>query len=193
MFRQIRRTLFILLVCISLGFTPAALAYEPVTADSTSMFYAYMSDRDYAYTESDQSYGNMFCKVIKDRATYAGYGWDSAYTLIFEGQGDEFEGRLTSITYDAALERTFAPGKTDPVLRDAYETVLIAAGMQLSDSDSSLLSSMYSAGRMWQVLQRYSDEDFNPSSLSGRIGEWNIDVDVAYGDNEMHFWFSMSR
>ena len=193
MFRRIRRALFILLMCVCLGLTPAALAYEPVIADSTSMFYAYMGDRGYAYSESDQSDGNMFCKVFKDCATYAGYGCDSAYTLIIEGQGDEFEGRLTSITYDAALERTFAPGKTDQVLKDAYETVLIAAGMQLSESDSSRLSSMYSAGRMWQVLQRYAYEDFNPSSLSGRIGEWNIDVDVAYGDNEMHFWFTISR
>ena len=193
MFRRIRHTFFILLMCLILGITSSALAYDPTISSSTIMFYACMADYDFAYSQTDQSYGNNYCTVFKDRATYAGYGWDSAYTLVMEGQGNEEEGRMTSITYDAALERTFAPGKTDQVLKDAYETVLIAAGMQLSESDSSRLSSMYSAGRMWQVLQRYAYEDFNPSSLSGRIGEWNIDVDVAYGDNEMHFWFTISR
>ena len=193
MFRQIRRTFFILLMCITLGLSSAALAYEPVIADSTSIFYACMADLDHAYTESDQSYGNRFCKVFKDRSTYAGYGWDSAYTLTMKGQGDEFEGRLTSITYDAALERTFAPGETDQVLKDTYDIVLMAAGMQLSDSDSELLNSMYSSRRMWEVLQWYNYEYFDPSSLSGWIGGWNIWVDVAYGDNELHFWFCMSR
>ena len=46
---------------------------------------------------------------------------------------------------------------------------------------------------MWQVLQRYSYGDLDTSSLSSRIGGWNIYVDVAYGDNEMHFYFYMNR
>lgn len=193
MFRRIRHTFFILLMCLILGMTSSALAYEPTISSSTIMFYACMADYDYAYSQTDQSYGNNYCTVFKDRATYAGYGWDSAYTLVMEGQGNEEEGRMTSITYDAALERTFAPGKTDRVLSNVYEFFLAAAGGQFSDSDCDLFCSRYSSSRMWQVLQRYSYGDLDTSSLSSRIGGWNIYVDVAYGDNEMHFYFYMNR
>ena len=193
MFRRIRHTFFILLMCVILGITSAALAYEPVIGDSTGMFYACMADLDYKYTQTNQSYGNTFSVAFKDRSTYAGYGWDSAYTLIMEGQGDEYEGRMTSIRYDAALQRTFAPGQTDQVLTNAYEIFLIAAGNQFVGSDYDLFLSRYDSSRMWQVLQRWDKSDFNPSSLSSRIGGWDIYVDVAYGDNEMHFYFYMSR
>ena len=108
-------------------------------------------------------------------------------------KGDEYEGRMTSIRYDAALQRTFAPGQTDQVLTNAYEIFLIAAGNQFVGSDYDLFLSRYDSSRMWQVLQRWDKSDFNPSSLSSRIGGWNIDVDVAYGENEMHFYFYMSR
>ena len=193
-FREIRRIVAALVMCVCLGLAPAALAYDPVICDSTSIFYACMADMEHYFLQQDQSYGNNFCMVFKDRSTYAGYGWDSAYTLIMEGQGDEFEGRMTSITYDAALERTFAPGKTDKVLTDTYEIFLMAASMQFGDDgNSDRFISMYSPSRMWQVLGRYDREDFNPSQLSARIGGWNIEVDVAYGDNEIHFYFYMSR
>ena len=193
MMKKRQYSLLILLMCICLGLAPAALAYEPVICDTTTVFYAYMADLDYAFSTLDNSTGNSFCKTFKDCATDAGSGWDAAYTLTLEGTGDELEGRMTSMTYDAALGRTFAPGKTDRVLEKAYEAFLSAAGMQLSDSDSRRFSDMYSSSRMWQVLGRAMDEDFNPGVLSARFGDWEIYIDVAYGDNEMHFFFYMTR
>lgn len=185
--------LMVMLLCVCLGLAPANAAYEPVIGDSTSMFYAWMDDMGHSYSTTNYSSGSDFCKVFQDRATYAGYGWGSAYTLTIEGTGSEYEGRLTSITYDAALDRTFKPGQTDRVLTDAYEAVMAAAEAQLSDSGSASFRNQYSRNRMWQVLSRALYEDFNPSQLSSRIDGWNFEVDVAYGDNEMHFYFYMTR
>ena len=181
-------------LCACLGPAPATASYEPYICDATAIFYACMADLEHEFTQLDESDGTHFCKAFRDRSTYAGYGWDAAYTLILEGEGDEYEGRMTALTYDAALERTFAQGKTDPVLKDAYEIFLAAAATQFSDSsDADRFESLYGSSRMWQVLGRAWSEDFDPSQLSARIGGWNIDVDVAYGDNEMHFYFFMSR
>ena len=194
-FGRMMRAAAALVLCVCLGAVPAALAGEPAIVDSMAIFCANMTMLGHDYSEGHQSYGNNVCMVLKDRSTYAGYGWDAAYTLIFEGTGDEFDGRMTSMTYDAALERTFAPGKTDSVLKDAYEMFIWAAGMQLDETngDRDRFESLYSPSRMWLVLGRAMNADFDPSQLSARIGGWDIYVDVAYGENEMHFYFYMSR
>ena len=189
---QVKHSGFILLMCAILCMVSVAHAlYEPVISDSTVMFYAFMDDYGYAYSVWDNSSGGYFCKTFKDRATYAGYGWDSAYTLTVEGYGSEYEGRMTEITYDAALERTFAPGKTDAVLQTAYEAFLAAAGSQFNDSTQ--FDNRYSRSRMWQAMQTAVSGYFDPAQLSARIEGWDIVVDVMYGENEMHFYFRMSR
>ena len=188
---QTKRICLILLVCALLGTAVAARAYSPVIGDSTTMFYAIMGDYGCSYTELDDSSGDYFCKIFTDNATYPGYGWSTAYTLTVTGQGSEYEGRMTGIAYNAALERTFAPGKTDPVLQHAYEALIAAAGAQFSDSRQ--FDSLYSPGRIWPMLNQVVSGELDDSALSASIEGWQISVGVAYGENEMHFFFNMDR
>ena len=186
-----KRICLILLVCAVLGTAAAARAYNPVIGDSTTMFYAFMDDYGHSYTEWDDSSGDTFCKTFKDNATYAGYGWDAAYTLTMQGRGSEYEGRMTEISYDAALERTFAPGKTDIVLQHAYEAFLAAAGSQFNDSRQ--FESLYGASRVWPLLQQGLTGDLDHSRLSASLEGWDINMTLVYGENEMHFYFIMYR
>ncbi len=190
-----KKRLFIVLAFLAICLLMSESALAVTLEDMEERFLQSMRRQGYSPFEILDYRKDSYFITIQDRAANAPYdstGWNYGYSFSMEGDGPRM-GQAVTIEYNAALDRSLNPSSSRKEFAAAYKSFLEAAGMQFSGRDRERFNSKYAPSRVWQVLSRAMYADYNPYQLSEKIGDWEISVDVAYGENEMHFFFYMSQ